>query len=52
MERRKERREWQDWSNVLGIQTFANGEKYEGEWKEGKMHGKGLLIHHHRHLLL
>ena len=26
-----------------GIHTFADGEKYEGQWKKGKHHGKGTL---------
>ena len=23
--------------------TYANGEKYDGEWKDGKKHGRGVL---------
>ena len=23
--------------------TYPNGNKYEGEWKDGMMHGKGVL---------
>ncbi len=26
---------------VLGTYTFSNGAKYEGEWKDGKVHGEG-----------
>ena len=25
-----------------GIYTFADGAKYDGEWKDDKQHGKGL----------
>jgi hypothetical protein len=28
-----------------GIYIHANGEKYEGEWKENKKSGKGLVIY-------
>ena len=24
------------------MRTFANGEKYDGEWKDGDRHGKGI----------
>ena len=24
-----------------GVRTFASGSKHDGEWKEGKQHGKG-----------
>ena len=27
-----------------GTYTFHNGDKYEGEWKEGKKHGQGTLF--------
>jgi len=29
------------WSNCLGVATFASGEKYVGEFKNGKAHGRG-----------
>lgn len=27
--------------NGSGTYKFTNGDKYEGQWKEGKMHGRG-----------
>lgn len=27
---------------VLGIYVWKDGERYEGEWREGKFHGKGI----------
>ena len=30
------------WSNCFGTQIFTNGAKYEGEWKDGKVHGQGI----------
>ena len=30
-----------DCENGQGTITWANGDKYEGEWKDGKKHGKG-----------
>ena len=29
----------------FGIQKFAKGDIYEGEWYSDKIHGKGLLSH-------
>ena len=29
------------WDNCQGTQTFANGLKYVGEFRDGKWHGKG-----------
>ena len=26
-----------------GTMNFANGQKYEGQWENGKMHGQGML---------
>lgn len=28
--------------NGKGTYKYTNGDKYDGQWKEGKMHGKGL----------
>ena len=30
-----------DCTNGYGTYTLANGDKYVGEWKEGKYHGQG-----------
>ncbi len=30
-----------EWHNCFGTHTFANGDKYVGEWKEDKKHGQG-----------
>ena len=27
----------------LGKVTFPNGNEYEGEWKDGEMHGQGIF---------
>ena len=29
------------WDNCVGTYTFANGDKYAGEWKDDKKHGQG-----------
>ena len=29
------------WYFVLGIMVFKNGDRYEGEFKDGKKHGQG-----------
>ena len=29
------------WHNCQGTETYADGEKYVGEYKNGTMHGKG-----------
>lgn len=34
-----------DCSNGYGVYKFHSGLKYEGEWKDGKRHGKGKLIY-------
>jgi len=28
----------------IGVYNYATGEKYEGEWADGKIEGKGILI--------
>jgi TonB family protein len=32
------------WTGCVGMHAFAWGHRYEGEWKEGKMHGAGRLF--------
>eukprot|EP00960_Hanusia_phi_P066417 766393-Hanusia_phi.AAC.18 len=32
-------------SDGYAVKTFPSGNKYEGEWKDGKYHGKGKLIY-------
>jgi hypothetical protein len=32
------------WSECFGTYTFANGNKYEGEYEDGKRHGQGTFI--------
>jgi len=39
---------WDQKTNLkegIGIQVFADGSIYEGQWKNSKPHGKGRLIH-------
>ena len=31
------------WNNCYGTFTFASGNKYVGEYKDGKKHGQGTL---------
>ena len=31
------------WNNCYGTYTFAGGDKYVGEWKDGNQHGKGTF---------
>ena len=31
-------------NNILTYMTWANGQKYVGEWKDGKEHGQGYSI--------
>lgn len=38
---------------LLGTYIYANGEKYEGDWKNGKMNGDGIIsVKQHRCLYL
>ena len=30
------------YSNLIGLYIWRDGERYEGEWGEGKFHGKGI----------
>ena len=32
-----------NWTDCFGIFTYGSGEKYVGEWKDGKRHGQGTL---------
>jgi hypothetical protein len=32
-----------NWNNCLGTYTFANGDKYVGEFKDNKQHGQGTF---------
>ena len=34
-----------DCNNGYGTSTWADGEKYVGEWKDGKEHGQGTKTH-------
>ena len=34
-----------DCNNGQGTFTFANGDKYVGEYKDGKEHGQGTMTH-------
>ena len=29
------------WTNCVGTKTFASGNQYVGEWKDGEFHGQG-----------
>ena len=31
--------------NIIGKQEYANGDKYEGEWKDDKRNGNGKCLH-------
>jgi hypothetical protein len=33
-----------DKKHGFGIYTWANGQKYEGKWENGKQHGEGKII--------
>ena len=33
------------WTNCFGTFTFANGDKYVGEYRDGKKHGQGTLTY-------
>ena len=35
----------QRYDNCFGTYTFASGDKYAGEWKDGKYHGQGTYTH-------
>ena len=31
--------------NGYGVYTYPNGDKYEGEWRDGRRHGQGEYIY-------
>ena len=33
------------WTNCFGTDTYANGNKFVGEWKDGMWHGQGTYTH-------
>ena len=33
------------WTHCVGTKTYANGNKYVGDWKDGKKHGQGILTY-------
>jgi hypothetical protein len=33
------------WNNCFGTQTWADGDQYVGEWKDGKKHGQGTYTY-------
>jgi hypothetical protein len=33
--------QWQRWHNCFGTYTFVDGDKYVGEYRDGKSHGQG-----------
>ena len=35
--------EYKDDKQLEGVQTFENGDVYQGAFKDGKKHGKGIL---------
>ena len=35
-----------DFRNGYGIYTYANGDRYEGEWSDHVRHGQGVYIYH------
>ena len=36
---------WTSWNNCEGTATYANGDKYVGEWKDGNKHGQGTYTY-------
>ena len=36
---------WTSWNNCEGTATYADGDKYVGELKDGKRHGRGTLYY-------
>ncbi len=35
---------YEKWTNCEGTETWENGRKYVGEFKDGKRHGQGIYI--------
>ena len=33
------------WTNCQGVHNFTNGDRYEGEFKDGKFNGWGTYYH-------
>ena len=33
------------WTNCQGVHNFTNGDRYEGEFKDGKFNGWGTFYH-------
>ena len=33
------------WTNCVGTHTYTNGDKYVGEWRDGKHHGQGTYTY-------
>ena len=33
---------YKEWTNCQAPMTYTNGEKYNGEWKDGSIHGYGI----------
>lgn len=31
--------------NGIGVYTYDNGDQYDGEWMDGKRHGRGKMIY-------
>jgi len=36
---------YEKWTNCKGTETWENGRKYVGEFKDGKFHGQGTLTY-------
>ena len=32
------------WTNCQGVHNFTNGDRYEGEWRDGKRSGQGVNL--------
>lgn len=37
---------------IIGTQYYANGDRYEGEWRDDERNGKGNIVIKHRDFLL
>jgi hypothetical protein len=33
------------WTNCQGVHNYTNGDRYEGEFKDGKPNGSGMYYH-------
>ena len=36
---------YEKWTNCKGTETWENGRKYVGEFKDGKRYGQGIMTH-------